>query len=294
MPHDAIVQGIKDGMVVLDSSERMTQMNPAAQRILGCSEAEAMGRSIASLIPGWGDATLNAAMQEDGWETTMEVEAEERHYRLSVTPLQGREKAAHLLTMRDNTRRKALEDSLKHQAFHDALTGLPGRSLFLDRVRHALARTGRERAASVCVLFLDLDGFKEVNDTLGHESGDHLLRAVADRLRGALRAGDTAARLGGDEFVVLLEGIPGATRAVQVAERLAAQVRAPYSLHEREVSVGVSVGVAMNSPGRTDADELVRRADRAMYRAKMQDETQCELFIDDMEAGSDTNRALPL
>ncbi len=128
--------------------------------------------------------------------------------------------------MRDVSERKALEDELKHQAFHDALSGLANRALFLDRLEHALARAARSQSL-LAVLFLDLDDFKLVNDSFGHAAGDDLLVAVAGRLTKSLRAGDTAARFGGDEFAVLLEEISGLEEASQVAERIIAELRVP-------------------------------------------------------------------
>src|SRR5208283_1830846 len=127
-----------------------------------------------------------------------------------------------VLTMRDVSERKGLEEELKHQVFHDALSGLANRALFRDRLEHALARAARSQT-SLAVIFLDLDDFKLVNDSLGHAAGDSLLIAVADRLRECLRDGDTAARFGGDEFAVLLEETSGPEEACEVAERIIAE-----------------------------------------------------------------------
>jgi diguanylate cyclase (GGDEF)-like protein len=154
-----------------------------------------------------------------------------------------------------------------HRAAHDALTGLPNRSLFEERIGPAAAgavRTGE----SVAVLMLDLDGFKEVNDTLGHHGGDALLRAVADRLRGAVREADTVARLGGDEFAVLLRPVASRQQAEAQGWRLHDAVVAPVELDGRVVRVGVSVGVALSPEDGADAAVLMRHADAAMYRAK--------------------------
>jgi diguanylate cyclase (GGDEF)-like protein len=154
-----------------------------------------------------------------------------------------------------------------HQAFHDSLTGLASRSLFMDRVEHALALGARERS-SVAVLFIDLDRFKMVNDTLGHATGDLLLVEVGARLRACLRAGDTAARLGGDEFAVLLEDGATAADAEGVAERIIGAVGAAYVISGKEVFVDASVGIAVSAPPDSDAAGLMRNADVAMYRAK--------------------------
>ncbi len=170
----------------------------------------------------------------------------------------------------DITERQALERQLAHQAFHDPLTGLPNRALFLDRLGHALARGGRAGAA-VGVLLLDLDGFKHVNDSLGHDAGDRLLVAFAARLPGyCLRPSDTLARLGGDEFVVLLEDLRDPGAATRLAARLVTcpALWAPYPLDGREVSIRASVGVALGRPGAADPGGLLREADTALYRAK--------------------------
>jgi diguanylate cyclase (GGDEF)-like protein len=161
-----------------------------------------------------------------------------------------------------------LKEQLRHQALHDPLTGLPNRTLFLDRVRHAVDTAGRSRAWPA-VLYLDLDGFKPVNDTFGHEAGDVLLRTVADRLRGCLRPADTAARLGGDEFVLLLNGPIDRLGLMRIVERIRAQLDVPVLLGEGVVTkISASIGVAIGDAETTDADMLVRCADIAMYAAK--------------------------
>src|SRR5215218_8463206 len=161
-----------------------------------------------------------------------------------------------------------LKEQLRHQALHDALTGLPNRTLFLDRVRHAVDTAGRSRDWPA-VLYLDLDGFKPVNDTFGHEAGDVLLRTVADRLRGCLRPADTAARLGGDEFVLLLNGPIDRFGLMRIVERIRAQLDVPVLLGEGVVTtVSASIGVAIGDVETPDADTLVRNADIAMYTAK--------------------------
>jgi diguanylate cyclase (GGDEF)-like protein len=161
-----------------------------------------------------------------------------------------------------------LKEQLRHQALHDPLTGLPNRTLFLDRVRHAVDTAGRS-GTWPAVLYLDLDGFKPVNDTFGHEAGDVLLRTVADRLRGCLRPADTAARLGGDEFVVLLNGPVDRFGVARVIDRIRAQLDVPVRLGDDVVTtVGASIGVALGDDDIPDADTLIRYADIAMYAAK--------------------------
>ncbi|HWT26128.1 MAG TPA: EAL domain-containing protein, partial [Solirubrobacteraceae bacterium] len=159
-------------------------------------------------------------------------------------------------------------DRLRHDALHDHLTGLPNRTLFLDRLAWSLRRTRRQGRAERCaVLFLDVDGFKDVNDSLGHQAGDELLRGVAARLASALRPGDTVARLGGDEFTVLLEDIAAPRDATLVAERVQAALARPIAVGGRELAVSTSIGIALAEPG-TRPEDLIRHADTAMYRAK--------------------------
>ncbi|HZQ34835.1 MAG TPA: GGDEF domain-containing protein, partial [Dehalococcoidia bacterium] len=150
---------------------------------------------------------------------------------------------------------------------HDVLTGMPNRLLFMDRLTQTLARAGRSKKA-VAVLFIDLDDFKAVNDRLGHEAGDRLLRIVAERLQRAMRVGDTAARMGGDEFTVVLGEVADEAQAQQIAERLRRAVQQPVELGGTLMMPRASVGVACDATGDIGAEELLRRADQAMYRAK--------------------------
>jgi diguanylate cyclase (GGDEF)-like protein/PAS domain S-box-containing protein len=169
--------------------------------------------------------------------------------------------------MSDITDRKALEEQLTHQALHDALTGLPNRAFFVDRLKQALSRAKRQ-STKVAVLFMDLDNFKVINDSLGHEAGDALLVEVSGRLLKGLRPEDTAARLGGDEFVVLLEDLVEAGEAKRVAKRIMSWLRPPIAVEGRQTFVSASVGIALNESGQTQPAELMRDADAAMYKAK--------------------------
>ena len=183
----------------------------------------------------------------------------------------------------DTTDHKRLEAQLLHDALHDPLTGLANRVLFREHLERALQRR-RRRGSHVAVLFLDLDDFKVVNDSLGHRAGDRLLVEVARRLSDAIRAGDIAARQGGDEFTVLLESVHGVADAADSAERLATELRRPIELDGRSIVVGVSVGIALSSGRDTGADDLLAHADAAMYAAKGDGKARHAVFDPTMRA----------
>jgi diguanylate cyclase (GGDEF)-like protein len=189
-------------------------------------------------------------------------------------------------TVQDITERKALEKQLEHQAFHDPLTDLPNRLLFMDRLEHALARTER-REESIAVLFLDLDNFKLINDSFGHAAGDQLLLQVADRLDGCMRPQDTVARFGGDEFTILLEDGADVDEASLVAKRIIDELQAPFVLLGNDLFVTASIGIALSS--RTSrrpnlVEDLLRDADTAMYRAKATGRANYAVFEPSMKA----------
>ena len=178
---------------------------------------------------------------------------------------------------RDVTERRQAEERLEHQALHDSLTGFPNRRAFVDRLGQALRRT-RRQGNRVAVLFMDLDGFKVVNDSLGHEAGDVLLTVVARRLVRCLRPEDTLARFGGDEFVVLIEAVADPAEAVQVAERIMDEFSRPFSIEGRELFVTASIGIALGEGKTKSPEDLLRDADTAMYRAKDEGSGRYSMF----------------
>jgi diguanylate cyclase (GGDEF)-like protein/PAS domain S-box-containing protein len=184
----------------------------------------------------------------------------------------------------DITDRRELEEQLEHQAFHDTLTGLANRALFLDRVEHALARGTRDEE-TITVLFLDLDDFKTINDSLGHASGDRVLVTVAERLEQLLRPGDTIARLGGDEFAILLEGA-SLEDAIRVVERILDSLEEPIGQDSKSILVRASFGIAVADDPRLDATDLLRNADVAMYAAKARGKGRFEVFRPDMHVAA--------
>jgi diguanylate cyclase (GGDEF)-like protein len=198
----------------------------------------------------------------------------------------------------DITEQKRLENDLSHLAFHDTLTGLANRALFRHRLDQAVARNERS-SKYVAVLFLDLDNFKTINDSLGHSAGDELLRSVAESLAGCLRRSDTAARLGGDEFAVLVEDASSHDEVMELAKRIMTALRRPVSIGTQQVSVTVSIGITFGITGST-SEQLLRNADLAMYLAKTQGRDRFEEFQDQMhtavvarlELESDLRRAV--
>jgi diguanylate cyclase (GGDEF)-like protein/PAS domain S-box-containing protein len=210
--------------------------------------------------------------------------------------------SAHLIfQIQDITDRKRAEERLLHDAFHDSLTGLPNRALFMDHLKMAIARTERHQDRRFAVLYLDLDRFKIINDSLGHMIGDQLLVGIATRLKNALRPIDTIARFGGDEFTILVEDIVDENEVIYVAERLQYELSAPFSLSGREVFTTVSIGIALSSiDNAQQAEEILRDADTAMYRAKTLGKTRYEIFdvamhaqaVKSLQLETDLRRAL--
>jgi diguanylate cyclase (GGDEF)-like protein/PAS domain S-box-containing protein len=182
----------------------------------------------------------------------------------------------------DITQRKTAEDRLLHDAFHDALTGLPNRALLLDRLRRAVERVKRRTDFRFAVLFCDLDGFKFVNDSLGHQTGDQILIAVSRRLENCLRGGDTVARFGGDEFIVLMEDLDGDNDIFHLVDRLLSELQSPFTVNGHELVMAASIGIALSGPTCENAEEIVRNADIAMYRAKAQGKAGYVIFDDSM------------
>ncbi len=272
----SLVQNASDGVVVLGEDGLIRYESPAVERILGRRAEERVGQPIRTDIHPEDRSAVERGLADvaavSGSEARVEFRA--RHADDSWRTLESIAKnllddpavGGVVINYRDITERKTLEEQLRHQAFHDVLTGLENRFLFLDRLGHALARAGRG-GRPTAVLFLDLDDFKAVNDRLGHAEGDRLLVAVGGRLKAVTRAGDTVARLGGDEFAIIIEETNSA-EADQAAARVLEALTPAFELGDRQIAVRVSIGIAVQASDGADADELLRRADIAMYAAK--------------------------
>jgi diguanylate cyclase (GGDEF)-like protein/PAS domain S-box-containing protein len=276
-----LVRHASDAIVILDAERRVRYQTPSVVRVLGFLPVDLDDTSIDLLAyPEQRDHFVRFLGQLLHGPPGMTRSIEVRLIRADDSLMDAEIVGANLLdnadvrgvvlTIRDVTKRRTLEDQLRHQAFHDALTGLPNRALFIDRVDHALERTRRTGGVSSApaVLFVDLDDFKTVNDSMGHGAGDELLCVVAERLRRCLREGDTPARLGGDEFAILLEDVEDESVIDDVAERVLAGIHEPVRIERTELQVRASIGIATRADGDTTSAELLRNADLAMYTAK--------------------------
>ena len=280
-----VISSVPVIVFALDTQGVFTFSDGQGLSALGQAPGEVVGRSIFDVYAGEAELIDPVHIALSGTPHTWTYEVCGRHHETHMTPLRDDAGAVTGVVgvAYDLTEHKRLEQQLAHQAFHDSLTGLPNRALFLDRLTHALARSERQGSA-VAVLFVDLDNFKVVNDSLGHSVGDALLSEVSTRLGTCARAGDTVARLGGDEFTLLLEDLPGEAAAVEVAARIAASLRSPLILEGRTFTVTASIGLAMSHLSRSaegpepSGEDLLREADVAMYQAKNSGKSRWVLF----------------
>ena len=310
----SLVRNSSDVVIVVAADGTIRDVSGSIMRVLGHQPRNLVGRHLGDLVHPEDRDDVEALLRVDSTlDAPATVRAEFRaqhlvgdwlHLEALRTNLLADENVRGIvLNIRDVSERKAFEEQLSHQAFHDPVTGLANRALFRDRVEHAMQRRSRD-GKPVSVLFMDLDDFKTINDSLGHAAGDALLVEVGERVRDTLRTADTTARLGGDEFAVLLEDGGDGARAAEVAVRILASLDAPFVLEEKEVFVHASIGIASadehSELTASDADALLRNADAAMYMAKQGGKGRYQVFeptmhhtaLHRLELKADLQRAL--
>jgi diguanylate cyclase (GGDEF)-like protein/PAS domain S-box-containing protein len=289
----SLVTNSSDVVMVVDADSTMQYVSPSVERVLGYEVQELEGTKLTALIHPEDKTQILQFLtsgERDGEGHPGLIELRMRHKNdfwlhvetLRTNLLHDANVKGIVLNTRDISERKAFEEQLQHQAFHDSITNLANRALFRDRVQHALERQSREDRP-ISVLFMDLDDFKTINDSLGHAAGDRMLAEVGERLKTCLRSADTAARLGGDEFAILLEDAGGeGIEAAEVASRIMTALEAPFDLDGKEVFVRASIGIATASQekegGPQNAEDLLRDADVAMYMAKEAGKARYQVF----------------
>jgi PAS domain S-box-containing protein len=308
-----ITENAADMIAVVDAEGRRIYNSPSYQKVLGYSAEELNSSSLAQIHPDDRQRVVEAAEKaritgrgerleyrichkNGSWRILESTASAVRNVKGETTRL--------VIVNRDITERKRAEETLAHNALHDHLTNLPNRALFIDRVHHALALANRHPDYKFAVLFIDVDEFKVLNDSLGHAVGDRLLIEIAKRLTASLRGGDmisrphsdrtadapeadnTIARLGGDEFTVLLDEIHDPSDAIRVAQRIQGRWTTPFIIDGQEVVTTASVGIALSTTSCTEAEDLLRDAEIAMYRAKQAGKARCELFDPAMHAAA--------
>lgn len=288
------VEASNNGVLIADALRPdypIMYCNRAFCEMTGYSREEVLGRNC-RFLQGEGTDPHAVATVRRRLAEQREVHVTLRNYRkdgtafwndLHISPvLDSAGTVTHFVGLQNNiSERIAYEERLTYNASHDLLTGLPNRSMLEDRLKHDFS-LARRQGHRIAVLFVDLDGFKPVNDTLGHDLGDKVLMEVADRLRSDLRVTDTVARLGGDEFVVVLPDVPGEQEALKKAESLLSLLANPYQVDDHELYLTASIGIALSNERMVNPKELIRHADMAMYRAKQKGHNNCQFFTRDI------------
>jgi diguanylate cyclase (GGDEF)-like protein/PAS domain S-box-containing protein len=292
------VESMPLGVTVVDREGSIIYANPAQARMHGYHAKELVGGNAALRLGGapgqrltleqlralrpWKRERTNT--RKDGTTFPAQLVSD-------VVRDEAGEPMAVVTTCEDITERKEAEALLLRHAFYDALTGLPNRALFMDRLSLALGRA--RRGVPFAALLLDLDRFKQVNDSMGHAFGDRLLSETAHRLETCVRPGDTVSRLGGDEFAILLEDMQDARTAIRIAERTQAELARPIPLDGRELRSSASIGIALGGSGHARPEEILRDADLAMYRAKALGRARYEVFDPTLVALADSALRTP-
>ncbi len=294
----AIIYNVMDGIITINELGAIQGFNPASEQIFGYTQQEVLGNNLKMLMPepnrSAHDLYLSrylhtghgrilgvrgrevTAMRKNGEEFPMELSASEmilggQRYFIGI--------------VRDITDRKRAEEKIAHLAHYDYLTDLPNRALFLDILDHSISLAKRSKI-KLAVMFLDLDGFKKINDTLGHGAGDLLLKGVAQRLKETIRESDSVARVGGDEFILVLDDVGTEENAAQVAKKIIAELSVPFDLQGKTSRVGASIGISIFPDDANDSVNLVKRADTAMYLAKQSGKNTCRFYREVLPEGA--------
>jgi diguanylate cyclase (GGDEF)-like protein/PAS domain S-box-containing protein len=274
----SILENTTEALVTVDVWGLVLSMNRAAREMFGYDLTEMAGRPLNVLVADAGQEEFDQylvnrmrhfATADAGMRETVCIGKDMSEFSVEYSAGETEDAGARvfIITLRDVTARKAQSDLLEHQALHDGLTGLPNRVLLEDRLEQGLA-TAKRNGQGMAVMMLDFNRFKQVNDQLGHEVGDQLLREISARLAGTLRASDTIARLGGDEFVVLPAGVQSVDQAVEVANKILDATAQPVTINGHRIAAGISIGIALYPGHGSDAESLLHEADQAMYLVK--------------------------
>ena len=288
----AIIRNAMDGIIMINEAGEILGFNPAAEHIFGYTQEEVLGRNLKMLMPepfrSEHNSYVNHYLQTG--ETKIlgicgrEVVAVRKNREqfpmdLSASVMVLDEQRYFIGIVRDITEHKLAEEKIARLAHYDYLTGLPNRALFLDSLEHAISLAKRNHY-KVAVLFLDLDGFKKINDTLGHDAGDLLLRETAQRLKDTIRASDTVARVGGDEFIFVLNEIGSDENAALMANKIIVTLSEPFELKGQQCHVGGSIGISIFPDGSNTPNTLLKQADDAMYLAKQSGKNTHKFYRD--------------
>ena len=292
-----------DAYLTVARDGRISSVNQYGAEALGYSKQELMYQDFATIVYEDDREYFQQLFSSIFEQKIALVEAELRKVRKDGSIIWERQRSQLIsnddgeplelrMICRDITERKQAEEQLRQNAFQDALTGLPNRILFMDRLEQAIAYTQRHEDRLFAVLFLDLDRFKVINDSLGHLTGDRLLIEIARRLQVCMRQSDTVARLGGDEFTLLLSDIEDSSDAIRIVERIQEELRLPFALDTNQVFTSASIGITLSTAGYDSAEDVLRDADIAMYRAKSQGTGRYEIFNSDMHVQAVTRLQL--
>lgn len=284
----SLLNHLSDVVIVADVNGFIEYTTASIEQKFGFAQAEMIGKKFEDLVhqdhktrareffaklisqPGTGPSTELKFRHKDG--ETLYIE------NIGTNLLSDEKLGGIVINTRDVTERHRDKEKLLFDAFHDTLTGLPNRALFLEHLAAALTRSRRHRKLDFAVLFIDLDGFKFVNDSLGHAAGDAMLVELAKRLTSCLRQGDTAARMGGDEFTVLVSDVKETFEAIEVAKRIQKIFSTPFHLAEHDVAVTASIGIAIANESYSKSADLLRDADAAMYESKQNGKARHTVF----------------